>query len=192
MLRVFSSGKSAGRGPDDYITFDAIAPIFLGAAHTTPAWILGAIRGGIPSENVKLSVGRRICLQDTSKVVALLNPECPTIFCTLDRITWAEPGYHVYECDVHLYSRDGKFPENSAHHLVAVPDTYVCDSELRPWGRDRSLGQRISLTEMGVLPPLRKLEKDPGVMVEVQELNRREIEFQVWEIEAWVMKLRTI
>jgi hypothetical protein len=186
MLRLFTSGKSAGRGPDDYITFDAIAPIFLGAAHTMPAWIIGAIRGDIPSENVKLSVGQRICLQDTSRVAVLLNPDCPTIFCTLDRVAWAEPGYHVYECDVHLYSRDGKFPENSAHHLVAVPDAYVCDLERRSWGRDRSLGQRISLTEMVVLPPLRKWEMDPAPMVEVQELNRRTIEFPVQEIEAWV------
>jgi hypothetical protein len=186
MLRVFTSGKSASHGPDNYITFNAIAPIFLGAAHTMPAWIIDAIRGDIPSENIKLSVGQRICLQDMSRVAVLLNPKCPTIFCTLDRIAWAEPGYHVYEGYIHLYSCDGKFPENSAHHLVAVPDAYICDLEHHSWGRDRSLGQRISLMEMVVLPPLRKWETDPAPIVEVQELDRRKIEFPVQEIEAWV------
>jgi len=39
---------------------------------------------------------------------------------------------------------------------------------------------------MVVLPPLRKWEMDPAPMVEVQELNRRTIEFPVQEIEAWV------
>jgi hypothetical protein len=190
MLRVVASGKSSGRSPSDYLTFDAIAPIYLRATHTTTPWILGGIRANIPSETVNLSVGRRICLQDKSRIDAVLNPECPTMFCTLDRVLWAEPGYHIYECDVHLYSRDGKFPENSSHHMVAVPEMYVCDEECRPWGRSRSLGQRLSLTERKVLPPLREWETDPSPMTETQ-LNRREIELREQEIKAWVEKLDT-
>src|SRR3984893_8982586 len=83
-LREFSQGRAAGREVRDYLSFTAIAPCYLPPGICTPAWILEQMRGGIPSDLLKLGPGSAISLQDISLWEAFYAPAAPTLFGIID------------------------------------------------------------------------------------------------------------
>ena len=160
MLRLFSYGRYAGRLASEYRVFDAIAPYYLKDPKATPAWVLGRIRGNIPSEHVKLTPGDAICLQDTSRNQFLIAPESPTLFGVITQPAWREPGYHICGFDVHILSRDGLVPIEINTTLIAIPTDLIPDNIRLPKFRRTSLGQRVVGSVDEVSPPFRYWEED--------------------------------
>src|SRR6202047_772030 len=61
----------------------------------TSAWILEQMRGGVPSDLLKLGPGSAISLQDISLREAFYMPAAPTLFGVIDFMQWREDGYQV-------------------------------------------------------------------------------------------------
>ena len=61
-LWEFSQGRPAGWEARDYISFTAIAPRYLPPDIQTSAWMLEQMRGGVPSNLLKLGPGSAISL----------------------------------------------------------------------------------------------------------------------------------
>src|SRR6202047_4124654 len=76
-LREFSQGRAAGEEVRDYLSFTAIAPRYLPPDIRTSAWILERMRGGVPSDLLKLGPGSAISLQDISLQEAFMCQQHP-------------------------------------------------------------------------------------------------------------------
>ena len=91
----FSQGRAAGREVCDYLSFTAITPRHLPPDIHTSAWILEQMRGGVPSDLLKLGPDVAISLQDISLQEAFYVPVVPTLFGVIDCMQWREDSYQV-------------------------------------------------------------------------------------------------
>src|ERR1700736_3568059 len=105
-LREFSQGRAAGREVRNYLSFTTIAPHYLPPDIRTPAWILEQMRGGVPSDLLKLGPSLAISLQDISLWEAFYAPVVPTLFGIIDRMQWREDGYQITTVSMHIYVPD--------------------------------------------------------------------------------------
>jgi len=159
LLHLYANGRNKGHFASDYMPFDAIAPFYLKDKAESVTWVLGAIRGNIPSEDIKLTKGDAICLQHISRMELSINPECPTLFCTIGNTLWHEIGYHICECSIHLFSCDTITHIDIRFFLIAIPKDYTCEEGcLLEWD-ENSIGQRVDSGTGQVLPPLREWEE---------------------------------
>src|SRR6202011_1122537 len=89
-LWEFSQGRVAGREVHDYLSFTTIAPRYLPSDIRTSSWILEQMRGGVPSDLLKLGPSLAISLQDISLQEAFYAPAEPTLFGVTDCMQWRE------------------------------------------------------------------------------------------------------
>src|SRR3984893_4920356 len=83
-LQEFSQGRAAAQKVCNYLSFTAIAPRYLPPDICTLAWILEQMRGGVPSDLLKLGPSSAISLQDISLWEAFYASVAPTLFGVID------------------------------------------------------------------------------------------------------------
>ena len=121
MEREFPQGREAGREVHNYLSFTAVTPHYLPPDIRTLAWILEQMRGGVPSDLLKLGPGSAISLQDISLREAFYMPAAPTLFGVIDFMQWREDGYQVTTVSTHMYISDGYNIVNTHFCLVTIP-----------------------------------------------------------------------
>src|ERR1700732_28226 len=124
-LQEFSQGRAAGREVCDYLSFTAIAPRYLPPNIRTLAWIPEQMRGGVPSDLLKLGPGTAISLQDISLREAFYAPVAPTLFGIIDCMQWREDGYQVATVSTHMYVPDGYDVVDTHFCFAVIPNQFV-------------------------------------------------------------------
>ena len=186
-LREFSQGRAAGREVRDYLSFTAIAPRYLPPGIRTPAWILEQMRGGVPSDLLKLGPGSAISLQDISLQEAFYAPAAPTLFGIIDCMQWREDGYQVATVSTHVYVPDGYDVVDTHFCFVAIPIQFVDPTfliaRISPYN---TLGQ-TSFGFAEAYPP-RRVWEGTGMGLRGLEMGSIHVEERHEAVREWVDK----
>src|ERR1700736_1355294 len=124
-LWEFSQGRAAGWKVHDYLSFTAITPRYLPPGIHTPTWILEQMRGGVPSDLLKLGPGSAISLQDILPWEAFYAPVAPTLFGIIDCMQWREDSYQVATVSMHMYVLDGYDVVDTHFCFIMIPIQFV-------------------------------------------------------------------
>jgi hypothetical protein len=150
---------------DDYIPLTAHSPLHMGAAQTTPAWIvthLGILGEPLPFKENKLWPGSLVRLHDATLSQLNGSFERPWLFGKLGYSARREPGYHIFpvEVDVFIITKSPHIVKCTVAY-VAIPNCFiVLQGKLAPM-HQQSLGQRVVEELSEIRPPLRPWEADP-------------------------------
>jgi hypothetical protein len=170
-------GRNWGRLEEDYLVVSAASPYHMKDTELGPFWFvnqLDSARGGNSTEQAKLTPGTAIKLQDEDASLYSLKFEYPVMFGELGRVAWREEGLHIFEFDVHLFSRSHvPFPIYERFMLIAVPDHLIPSQHHLPVIEDvKSLGQKYIEGLDTIQPPLRSWEKDYLARIQKQRRVR--------------------